>query len=96
MQRDVRTGGPAGHRRKGVTFLAALGSCALVAASAAPAAAHGAGGGGGGNRYVALGDSYTSGPLIPRQVDANCARSDHNYPSIVAARLRNATFKDVS
>ncbi|MFH0173424.1 SGNH/GDSL hydrolase family protein [Streptomyces cacaoi] len=98
MQREVRTGGPAGRRRKGVTFLAALGSCALVAASAAPAAAHGGGsdGGGGGSRYVALGDSYTSGPLIPRQVDANCARSDHNYPSIVAGRLRTATFKDVS
>ncbi|WP_406010885.1 SGNH/GDSL hydrolase family protein [Streptomyces sp. NBC_00637] len=96
MQRDVRTGRPAGHGRKGVTFLAALGSCALVAASAAPAAAHGGGDGGGGSRYVALGDSYTSGPLIPRQVDANCARSDHNYPSIVADRLRTATFKDVS
>ncbi|MDQ0578865.1 SGNH/GDSL hydrolase family protein [Streptomyces rishiriensis] len=94
MQRDVRTGGPAGHRRRGVTLLAALGSCALVAASAAPAAAHG--GGGSAARYVALGDSYTSGPLIPRQVDANCARSDHNYPSIVAGRLRTATFKDVS
>ncbi|MEU1194555.1 SGNH/GDSL hydrolase family protein [Streptomyces sp. NPDC005859] len=103
MQRDVRTGGPAGRGRKSVTLLAALGSCALVAASAVPAAAHGGGGGsggggggGGGNRYVALGDSYTSGPLIPRQVDANCARSDHNYPSIVAGRLRSATFEDVS
>lgn len=95
MQHDVRARGPAGRGRKSVSILAALGSCALVAASAVPAAAHG-GGGGGGSRYVALGDSYTSGPLIPRQVDANCARSDHNYPSIVAGRLRTAAFKDVS
>jgi lysophospholipase L1-like esterase len=64
-----------------------------VAASATPVAAHGAGGS---VRYSALGDSYTSGPLIPRQVDAACARSDHNYPSLVAARMRPAAFRDVS
>jgi lysophospholipase L1-like esterase len=29
-------------------------------------------------------------------VDANCARSDHNYPSLLAARRAVATFKDVS
>ncbi|MER5433271.1 SGNH/GDSL hydrolase family protein [Streptomyces sp. NPDC002588] len=96
MGRDVRrTAALAGGRRKGVTFLAALGGCALVAASSVPAAAHG-GGGGRTREYVALGDSYTSGPLIPRQVDANCARSDNNYPSIVAARLGASPFKDVS
>ncbi|MEU5333178.1 SGNH/GDSL hydrolase family protein [Streptomyces asoensis] len=95
-RRDKSTGVPVGRGRKSVTLLAALGSCALVAASAVPAAAHGGSGGGGGTRYVALGDSYTSGPLIPRQVDANCARSDHNYPSIVAGRLKASGFKDVS
>ncbi|MGW2619538.1 SGNH/GDSL hydrolase family protein [Streptomyces sp. NPDC001500] len=93
MQRESGTGRAAGRRRRGVTLLSALGGCALVAASATPVAAHGAGGG---TRYAALGDSYTSGPFIPRQVDAGCARSDHNYPSLVAARLRAATFKDVS
>ncbi|NEB73645.1 SGNH/GDSL hydrolase family protein [Streptomyces sp. SID14478] len=46
--------------------------------------------------YVALGDSYTSGPLIPRQVDANCARSDHNYPSITASERHVDSFTDVS
>jgi lysophospholipase L1-like esterase len=45
---------------------------------------------------VALGDSYTSGPGIPTQVDANCVRSDHNYPSLVAAAGKYAGFKDVS
>ena len=93
MQHDRRMGTPVGRGRKAVTFLAAMGGCLLVAASATPAAAHGTGRV---KEYVALGDSYTSGPLIPRQVDANCARSDHNYPSIVAARLGAAPFKDVS
>ncbi|WBB80440.1 SGNH/GDSL hydrolase family protein [Micromonospora sp. WMMD882] len=47
-------------------------------------------------RYVALGDSYTSGPLIPTQVDLNCLRSNRNYPSLVAASARSSSFADVS
>jgi lysophospholipase L1-like esterase len=50
--------------------------------------------------YVALGDSYTAGPMIPGHsgTPAGCARSDHNYPSLVARQLCiNATdFHDVS
>ncbi|WP_416981753.1 SGNH/GDSL hydrolase family protein [Streptomyces sp. T028] len=95
MQREGRGRTAVGRRGRGVDFLAVLGGCALVAASQVPAAAHG-GGGGKAKEYVALGDSYTSGPLIPLQVDANCARSDHNYPSLVAARLGANPFKDVS
>ncbi|MFI7504051.1 SGNH/GDSL hydrolase family protein [Streptomyces sp. NPDC049687] len=95
MPRETRTGASVGLHGKGVRFLAALGGCALVAASPAPAAAHG-GGEARAKEYVALGDSYTSGPLIPRQIDADCARSDHNYPSIVATRLGVTPFKDVS
>ncbi|MEU4091841.1 SGNH/GDSL hydrolase family protein [Streptomyces sp. NPDC026673] len=45
--------------------------------------------------YVALGDSYASGPLIPDQVDAHCLRSSHNYPSLVAAR-EQVRLTDVS
>lgn len=39
--------------------------------------------------YVALGDSYTSGPDIPDQVSdpAGCARSDRDYPALVAQSL---------
>jgi lysophospholipase L1-like esterase len=50
------------------------------------------------SRYVALGDSFTSGPLIPNQhgSPAGCLRSDHNYPSLLAAQLNAATFVDVS
>ena len=47
-------------------------------------------------RYVALGDSYTSGPLIPTQVDLNCLRSNRNYPSVVAASAHSSSFTDVS
>jgi lysophospholipase L1-like esterase len=47
--------------------------------------------------YVALGDSYTAGPLVPTTDLANgCLRSDHNYPSLLAKRLRLPHFTDVS
>ena len=37
--------------------------------------------------YVALGDSYASGPLVPAQVDVGCQRSSNNYAHLLAARL---------
>jgi hypothetical protein len=48
--------------------------------------------------YVALGDSYTAAPLVLNQVGQplGCARSDHNYPSLVARALGSAAFRDVS
>jgi len=48
------------------------------------------------DRYVALGDSYTSGPGIPEVVDAPCYRSSNNYPHQVAERLEDTTLVDVS
>ncbi|TCP48578.1 GDSL-like lipase/acylhydrolase family protein [Tamaricihabitans halophyticus] len=50
------------------------------------------------DHYVALGDSFTSGPLIPEQRPdpAGCARSTNNYPSILAERLDVVEFTDVS
>src|SRR5690606_11900370 len=50
------------------------------------------------NHYVALGDSYTSGPLVPEQRPEipGCARSTGNYPSLLAQRLDVAEFTDVS
>jgi lysophospholipase L1-like esterase len=48
-------------------------------------------------RYVALGDSFTAGPLIPTtDLAGGCARSDHNYPSLVADDLDVKKFVDVS
>ncbi|MGK3202599.1 SGNH/GDSL hydrolase family protein [Amycolatopsis sp. MEPSY49] len=48
--------------------------------------------------YVALGDSYTSGPFIPAQRfdPVGCGRSTANYPSVLAAALHPKQFTDVS
>jgi lysophospholipase L1-like esterase len=48
--------------------------------------------------YVALGDSYTAGPVIPvQQPDPfGCLRSDHNYPHLVTSALGIDNFKDAS
>jgi lysophospholipase L1-like esterase len=51
-----------------------------------------------GGVYVALGDSYTSAPLVPNQHGdpIDCGRSDHNYPSLVSGAFGFGTFVDVS
>lgn len=50
--------------------------------------------------YVALGDSYTSGPDIPEQVGdpAGCERSNRNYPTLLAEhfKLKAGDVRDVS
>ncbi len=48
--------------------------------------------------YVALGDSYTAGPLIPMQRDdaPGCFRSTLNYPALLADLLDVATYADAS
>src|SRR5690349_19526946 len=50
------------------------------------------------DHYVALGDSYTAGPLIPLQrLDpVGCLRSTSNYPAQLAVRLLVRSFTDVS
>jgi len=45
--------------------------------------------------YVAMGDSYSAGPGIPKIVQKQCQRSDHNYPHLVAKRL-DAFLVDVT
>ncbi|TWD83547.1 GDSL-like lipase/acylhydrolase family protein [Kribbella amoyensis] len=49
-------------------------------------------------KYVALGDSYTSAPLVPlpELLSLGCVRSTSNYPKLVAAMLRITDFTDVS
>ncbi|MEU5423581.1 SGNH/GDSL hydrolase family protein [Streptomyces sp. NPDC020667] len=87
------------HRRGGQygKAVAAFGAAAALAATAAtPATAAEATPGSGGERYVALGDSYTSGPGIPQQSGGDCLRSSVNYPALTAAKRHVATFKDVS
>ncbi|MFN2608014.1 MAG: SGNH/GDSL hydrolase family protein [Acidimicrobiales bacterium] len=73
-----------------VTLAAALVGAGPVvgrpAAAAAPAAT-----------YVALGDSFTAGPLIPGQAGApaGCFRSTRDYPHLLAA-AEGVTLADVS
>jgi lysophospholipase L1-like esterase len=81
--------------RRGLLRGAAVACCALalstagaIPASAATPAARTVG-------YVALGDSYASGPGIPTQVDSACARSDQNYPALLAAAT-HVRLTDVS
>ncbi len=78
-------------RKSPLVLLVALALFALTAASAS--AAPGLRG-----DYVALGDSYTSGPAIPNQDIAagQCYRSDHNYPHLVAPTLGATAFRDAS
>lgn len=48
--------------------------------------------------YVALGDSFTAGPLVPPADPSGraCGRSLANYPRLVAERLEVEEFRDVS
>ncbi|GLZ42396.1 SGNH/GDSL hydrolase family protein [Actinokineospora sp. NBRC 105648] len=78
-----------------LTMLFVLASAAPATAAEAPAARyeHVAY-----QHYVALGDSYASGPGIPEQngTPLGCGRSDHNYPGRLARWLRVVKFTDVS
>src|ERR1700754_2652869 len=46
--------------------------------------------------YVALGDSYAAGPLIPNQLSPlGCLKSDHNYAHLAAPSI-GLTLRDPS
>lgn len=73
-----------GTARSGRSRLALLGlMSAFVLATTVSVAAAGQPAG----KYVALGSSYASGPLIPDVADAFCLRSTNDYPHRVAAQL---------
>ncbi len=78
-------------RTRARAWLVALITTLLAAlAAAAPATADN-------RRYVALGDSYTAGPLIPVQIPPyGCLKSDHNYPHLAAPALGPPKFTDIS
>ena len=73
-------------RAAAVLLLAATG----VTATAPDAAAASA------ERYVALGDSAASGPLVLPPTHLGCARSGNNYAGYVARSLGVASFTDVT
>lgn len=86
--RGTTTGAPARSRETGrcrhLLAAAVIGCLALVLPGAPPAGAQAAPG----DTYVALGDSATSGPLIPMPTGLlGCGRSDHNYPHLTAGAL---------
>jgi lysophospholipase L1-like esterase len=61
---------------------------ALVGLAVAVACALGAGAAGAASNYVALGDSYAAGPLIPVPVPPyGCLKSSSNYANLVALRI---------
>jgi hypothetical protein len=81
--------------RNRLLLAAAVLACVAAVAGvlpAGPASAQAAG------RYVAVGDSYTAGPLIPNQSlsPLGCLRSDQDYPAEIQRALGFASFADVS
>ncbi len=74
-----------------VAALVAMGFVPAAAASPSPATSGPLSG-----TYVALGDSYTSGPLIPGyEAPYGCLKSTDDYPHLVARRL-GLTLRDAS
>jgi lysophospholipase L1-like esterase len=74
-------------RRPAALLLLALATLLLAAALAAGARAA---------NYVALGDSYAAGPLIPNPtLPLGCLKSDHNYPHLAAPGI-GLTLRDAS
>ncbi len=73
-----------------VVIVGVAGTLSVVAMAANSASAAPVG------RYVALGDSYTSGPFVPTEIDRNCLRSSRAYPSLVSASIGATSFADVS
>jgi hypothetical protein len=72
--------------RAGIVVAAVL---AVVLAGAAPAAAA--------PRFVALGDSFAAGPLIPIQLPPfGCLKSSNDYARFAQRTLRFAEFRDAS
>ena len=75
------------------TVLAMLGSSSAGVAAPDPGAATPAP-----QHYVALGDSYAAGPLIPvqRPDPPGCNRSTNNYPALLAKELHISHYTDVT
>ena len=71
--------------------------CTLIAAGVLTGATQ-AGASASYQHYVALGDSYASGPFIPNQSlnPIGCVRSDHNYAGDLTRALGIPTLVDVS
>jgi lysophospholipase L1-like esterase len=77
-----------GARPRARALITVIVLAALLAAAATAQAAP---------RYVALGDSYAAGPLIPAPIPPwGCLKSSNNYPHIAQRTLRYREFRDAS
>ena len=100
-----RTGGGWARRRSGLGLAAVAAVVVALLTGSAPAAdtltrrapAAGVRAGVWPGMYVALGDSFSAGFGIPKQIaeSGGCQRSDHNYPHLVAKALA-LTLRDVT
>ncbi len=81
---------PVGRNVRGGVLAATLALLIAVAMAASARAATGP--------YVALGDSYTSAPLVPTITGRPllCGRSTNNYPSDIARAIDPSSFTDAS
>jgi lysophospholipase L1-like esterase len=78
-------------RRRATRILGPLAAAAAVIGIAAPQASAAEG------SFVALGDSYAAGPLIPAQVQPyGCLKSNNNYGSIAQRQLKYAQYRDMT
>ena len=83
--KSLTIGGPRQLKRAFLLATVLLALAFAVAAAGARAA-----------NYVALGDSYAAGPLIPNPVlPLGCLKSDHNYAHLTAPSL-GLTLRDAS
>ena len=75
-----------------IARLAAVAGVTVVASVSAPAALGASG------PYVALGDSYTAGPLVPTPTGSPilCGRSTNDYPQDVRRAISPSAFTDAS
>lgn len=80
------------------TQLLLVAGAALVLAASAAAAVHLHDHAGSGPSYVALGDSYTAGPLIPEQLRSGglCERSTQGWAEQVARSIDASSFTNAS
>jgi lysophospholipase L1-like esterase len=98
ISRHRHTRHAAARTARGLAAVAGGSLLVIALSGTAGAGVPGPPGASGPPHYVALGDSYTAGPLVPSQTGspAGCLRSTHSYPFLVAAGTAAATYTDVS
>jgi len=98
ISRRCHTGLTAARTARGLVAVAGGSLLVIALSGSAAAGVSGPPGAAGPPHYVALGDSYTTGPFIPDPTGspAGCLRSTHSYPFLVAAGTGAASFADVS